>query len=131
MTVSFFGHRNIYEDLDVIGKISEILENNFANSNVTFYVGANGKFDYLSIESCVRYRRVHSNVRICFVTAYLHEDYLKNRKDIVDCCDEVIYPDVENVPKRLAIAERNKRVVDMSDVVICYLERTWGERSRR
>lgn len=127
MEISFFGHRNIRNSDAVGNKLAEVLEREFGQEEVDFYIGAYGAFDFIALKKCVEFKRVHKNARIFFVTAYLDEGYLQDRDFITELCDGVLFPDLENVPKKYAIPKRNQCVVDMSRAVICYLENnTWG-----
>ena len=40
--------------------------------------------------------------------------------------DSVLYPEIENKPKRYAILYRNKYMVEKADYVIAYVSHNWG-----
>lgn len=126
MTVSFFGHAEVIDDKSVENAVLCTLEKELNGVYAEFLVGAHGKFDYLARVSCVNYKNKYKNGKVIFVTPYIDKVYLENCDSVIAACDETIYPDIESVPKRLAIVERNRRVVDMSDLIICYINRTWG-----
>ena len=117
MIVSFFGHSNFSPKKSDMERLLEVLENQIQGQDVEFFVGDYGNFDYFSYEVAREYQKKHSNSKVVFVTAYLnsqrHTEYAKK-------CDESIYPDIEKVPLRFAIIERNKWVVKKSDFIVFY-----------
>ncbi len=40
--------------------------------------------------------------------------------------DEVIYPPIENTPKRFAISKRNEWMIKSADIVIAYVKTSYG-----
>ncbi len=40
--------------------------------------------------------------------------------------DDIIYPPIENAPLRFAIVKRNEYMVDIADLLICFVERKYG-----
>ena len=50
------------------------------------------------------------------------EDFDRRRKRY----DGIIYPELEDKPKKFAIFYRNQWMVDRADCVIAYVVRTWG-----
>lgn len=51
------------------------------------------------------------------------DDYTENVSKIFD---DAIYPDLETVPKRLAIIKRNEWMINNSDFLIAYVDHDWG-----
>ena len=54
-------------------------------------------------------------------------DYQKNHLN----CDKtrydlIIYPEIEDKPKRYAITYRNKYMVEVADYVVAYVSHSWG-----
>ena len=63
--------------------------------------------------------------KLCFVSPYLDEDYLR-RRYATERFDEVIYPDIEATPKRYAITARNRWIVKNSDFIFFYVNIRFG-----
>ena len=40
--------------------------------------------------------------------------------------DEIAYPPLENIPPRLAIIKRNEWMIDKADIIIAYVEYSYG-----
>lgn len=126
MIVTFIGHAKLQYNPKVEDKLLEVLEETIEDEDVTFYMGLNGNFDLLAKKCCMKYKKKHKNAKLVFVTPYLDEIYLKNLEFSIKDFDEVIYPDLENVPKRYAICARNKYMINCSDVLIAFASLVFG-----
>lgn len=120
MIVTFIGHSKVHYGVDAAKALMEALETNINGEDVTFYMGLNGKFDWLAKNCCLKYKKKHGNAKIIFVTPYIDEKYLNNLRFAIEGFDEVLYPDLEKVPKRYAIAARNYYMIDNADIVMHY-----------
>ena len=40
--------------------------------------------------------------------------------------DSIIYPEIENKPRKFAIFYRNRYMVEKADYVVAYVEHSWG-----
>ena len=60
------------------------------------------------------------NIESTLVLAYLSTD--------VDfqLYDNSLYPPLENIPPRYAISRRNRCLVENSDIVVAYVQHSWG-----
>lgn len=68
-----------------------------------------------------------SQVKLVFVTPYITEEYQKRHlENLSDKYDGIIYPGLEKIPYKFAISARNKWMVEQADVVIFYIDHTWG-----
>lgn len=111
MVISFFGHKDYYYD-DAVKAAAYSFVRKVAKGQVSFFVGCYGGFDKMSYDLAVRFKKeVDSTAKIVFVTPYLDEKYLLYKTEVVPF-DEVLYPPLENVPKRLSILKRNEYVVE-------------------
>lgn len=110
MAISFFGHKNYLYD-DAVKESAFSFVKSVAKGQVSFYIGCYGGFDKMSYNLAMRYKKeVDDTAKIVFVTPYLDEKYLLYKTEIVPF-DEVLYPPLEGVPKRLSILKRNEYVV--------------------
>ena len=120
MIVSFFGHAELCSESIDKEKVVSFLEKEIGGKDVDFYLGNYGDFDKIAHGLAKEYQQRNSNAKLVFVTPYLnsvrHNDFAKK-------CDESIYPPLEKTPLRFAIVERNKWVVQQSDMIIFYYKR--------
>ncbi len=119
MICTFFGHRDCPESIKPT--LLKTIKNQIEQGTRCFFVGNHGKFDAMAL-SCLREcKRKYTEIRYAVVLAYLPADpntYLP---------DETIFPEgIESAPKRFAIDFRNRWMVNHSDVVISYVNRSWG-----
>ena len=123
MVCTFFGHREVQNSGETRKKLNDtirkLIENNGAK---TFYVGNNGSFDHLVLETL---REISKEYKINYsvVLAYLdfNKDYCDYRSD------ETIYPEnLEKTPLRFAIDKRNLFMIEKSDIAVSYINRSIG-----
>ena len=124
--ICLFGHRDFcgYRILDVelFKLIKEIME---TNNYIEIYIGRNGEFDIYAasvikrVESCV----CTHNIEFVCVLPY----YSKDVEFYSEYYDSVIIPEsVWGSHPKSAITKRNRWMVDICDLVICYVENTTG-----
>lgn len=129
-TVSFFGHRQIDRFFDAEEKVNDIVENLILEKKyVEFLIGRDGDFDQI-VSSAVRLAKRNirdDNSELIWVMAYPKAEYANNEDsfdayyDQVEICEE----SARSHPKA-AIQIRNQRMVERSDVVICYVDHSSG-----
>lgn len=126
MVITFCGHREIFNENNLINKITNILNLKIKENDVTFYLGGYGKFDSIAKLCCLKYKQLHPKSKIYFVSPYLDSTYLNNKNSFTKSLDGTIFPELEKVPKKFAILERNKWMVIKSDLIISYINYSWG-----
>ena len=117
MVCTFFGHR--YADKKIEPALRSTLVDLIENHNVRlFYVGNHGKFDDMA-------RKIIQELSIHYpVTYYVVISYMPTRKNdlgLIDYSDTILPENIENVPKRFAIAYCNKWMIRQSDYVVTYV----------
>ncbi|MBR2336379.1 MAG: hypothetical protein IKA61_00325 [Clostridia bacterium] len=117
MIVSFFGHASFSESSIDMQTVLNVLEKELQGQDVDFYVGNYGDFDSFSLRVARAYQQLHANSSVVFVMPYLNN---VRCNDFAKKCDCSIYPEIEKVPLKFAIIERNKWVVQNSDLLIFY-----------
>ncbi len=126
MVISFFGHSDFSSSIIDKKNVVNILENIIKNDKAEFYLGGYGGFDSFARECCELYCERHRGAKKIFVSAYLGK-FLESRKAFLKSVyDEVVYPPIESLPPRFAILKRNEWMIMNSDLVIVYVERTFG-----
>ena len=117
MIVSFFGHSSFSPKEGDLERIIALLEKEIKGESVEFYVGRYGGFDRFSFDCAKTYQKPYPNSKIIYVSPYLD---MSRFKEFIEKCDGAIYPEIEKVPLKYAIIERNKWVVRQSDLIIFY-----------
>ena len=121
-----FGHRDFsgYRVLDTVffELIKNIVE---TNDYVEIYVGRNGEFDIYATSVVKRVQKImeRGNSELICVLPYS----CKNIEFYSQYYDDVIIPEaVESSHPKNAITKRNQWMVEMCDLVVCYVENADG-----
>lgn len=116
---TFFGHRDCPESIKPA--LYSTVENLIISNGVrTFYVGNHGNFDRLAASVLRDIKALHPDIEYYIVLAYLPQRAYSST-------DITVYPEgIEIVPKRYAIDFRNRWMVEKSDYVITYVNRSFG-----
>ncbi|MBR3804070.1 MAG: hypothetical protein IKJ14_01815 [Clostridia bacterium] len=125
MKVSFFGHKNSYNNENYHDKLISLFEELIKTyGNVEFYFGGMSDFDNYCSHLVYELKLKYGSIKSYFVTPYLREPYLSfiNRK----LFDDIIYPPIENTPLKFAILKRNQWIIENSDLVIFNINHTFG-----
>ena len=130
MVISFFGHADFSSSENVENSIKKLFTKLKKVDKVEFYLSGYGAFSDFAYKKCVEFKNNHHNVKIIFITPYL-DSYLENRKDSLrSLYDEIIFPTIENIPKKFAIIKRNEWIVDNSNLIVFYVNRSFGGASK-
>lgn len=123
MTCVFFGHREVYNRDEIAEKLYDTLSYLIENRGVkTFYVGNNGSFDRLVLETLRKLSKI-CKIEYTVVLAYLN---LNDEYRDYDA-KETTYPEnLEKTPLRFAIDKRNKWMISKSDIVVTYVNTCIG-----
>ncbi len=129
-TVSFFGHRRIYDALTIEERLDEIIRDLLQSKEyVEFLVGRNGDFDQL-VSSAVRRAKKECgdhNSALVLVLPYLTGEYRYNEKSFESYYDEIEICDAAaKAHPKAAIQIRNCSMIDRSDLVVCFVEKNEG-----
>lgn len=122
MIITFCGHSDFISNYEYEKRVLDILEKEMVNGCGEIYLGEYGAFDLFAYECSKRFKQTHEKILLTFVTPYL----FNISKEKLDRFDNVIYPELENVPKRYAILKRNEYMIEKADVVIAYVNRSFG-----
>lgn len=120
----FIGHNECYGlSVDELNKV--IIE--CINNGVTqFLSGGHGNFDRTCATAVFKLKENFPKIKNILVIPYLSFNVFNN-----DIFDEIIYPDdFEKYHFKEAIPQRNKYMVNYSDVAICYILHTWGNAAK-
>jgi len=125
MIVTVCGHA----DAQLNEKEKILLETEFrklikASENCEFYLGGYGDFDGVCYNVLKKIKQDKGAIKIIFITPYINETYAK-LKIYKNMYDEIIYPEIENCPKKFAIERRNFWMIKKADFLICYIKRNY------
>ena len=126
MTITFCGHSNFSFDNTVKEKLRKLLLQEIRkNPACKFYLGGYGDFDSLCLNILKEIKADFPNIELLFITPYLDDNYSKLETAKL-YYDGIIYPPLENVPRRFCISKRNEWMVDEADLVIAFVKYSWG-----
>lgn len=121
MIVTFCGHSQFFASYDYENIMLETLESEVGDQYAEFYLGGYGGFDSFSHFCCKKYQNLHPSVKLVFVTPYLNVDPMYEQN-----YDSIVYPAIEDKPRKFAISYRNRYMIDSADIVIAYIDHAWG-----
>ena len=129
-TVSFFGHREIENALEVErkleAKITELIQ---TKQYVEFLVGREGEFDILaaSVVRRVKKQMDYGNCSLIWVLPYMKAEFRDNEKEFLEYFDDVeICEQSAKAHFKSAMQIRNRVMVDKSDLIICCIQHKSG-----
>ena len=126
MTITFCGHSNFSFNNTVKEKLKELLlQETRKNPACKFYLGGYGDFDSLCLNILKEMKADFPTIELLFITPYLDDNYSKLETAKL-YYDGIIYPPLENVPRRFCISKRNEWMVDEADLVIAFVKYSWG-----
>ena len=121
MTVTFFGHKEIYDEIDgVLEDVLIMFVEKYGADN--FFVGNNGKFDYTVLNKLRKLKTKYPIINYAVVPAYLPK-----REELGIDYKESTFPEgLETVPPKFAIVHRNKWMLKRADTVVVYVKHNIG-----
>ena len=126
MIITFCGHSNFSFDNTIKQKLKELLLQEIRkNPACKFYLGGYGDFDSLCLNILKEMKADFPTIELLFITPYLDDNYSKLETAKL-YYDGIIYPPLENVPRRFCISKRNEWMVDEADLVIAFVKYSWG-----
>lgn len=127
MIITFFGHSDFIGTKEYEEKLLSVLEKAVGNKPAQMYLGGYGGFDEFAYSCCKRYKENHPKALLVFVTPYITLEYQKNHLErLKSLYDVILYPEIEDKPKRFAIYYRNKFMVESANFVITYVVHRYG-----
>ena len=126
MTITFCGHSNCLFSDEEKEKLKQLLIKEIRkNPTCKFYLGGYGDFDSLCLRTLRELKTDFPDIELLFITPYLDKNYSKLELAKY-YYDDVIFPPIENVPRKFAILKRNEWMVNEADLVIAYVMYSWG-----
>lgn len=125
MVLTFIGHSSVRNCNQLSEKIRKaIVDNTKTDDEIIFYCGGYGDFDNLCAKVCNIIKEERPNSETIFVSPYIS----KTHQAIANphLYDLTLYPPLETVPLKFAISKRNEWMIDRADLVIAYIDHTFG-----
>ena len=125
--ITFCGHTDFQGTKEHELLFLDILEKEIGNCSADMYLGGYGGFDEFAYQCCLKFKKQHDNISLIFVTPYITESYQENYLNLYSKkYDYILYPEIESRPLRFAITYRNRYMVEKADLVIAFINHTWG-----
>ena len=118
--VTICGHKEIADTSTVRVAVDETLRGLVSEGADYFLLGGYGGFDSLAAHVVYDLKRDNPQIHSTLVIPYLNRDY------DTKLYDDTTYPPLEGVPLKFAISKRNEWMVDQADVVVAYVQHSWG-----
>lgn len=114
----FFGHRIVASDIS--NRLVAAIESRITEHGVSeFVVGGYGAFDSLAANSVAKLKPAYPSVRLLRLLSYHPAERTVERSDLFD---GTVFPDgLERVPRRFAIVQANRYMIDHADFLIAYV----------
>ncbi len=129
-TVGLFGHRRLDRPCLVEEQLLRILKDLFSKHEfLSFLVGRNGDFDLLAAATVRRAMQMYGKERaeLVLILPYPTAEWQKNQQAFLNYYGEVELCDAScNAFYKGAIQTRNRKMVERSDLVVCWVEREVG-----
>ena len=126
MIITFCGHSNCLFSDEEKEKLKQLLIKEIRkNPTCKFYLGGYGDFDSLCLRTLRELKKEFQSIELIFITPYIDKNYSKLEFAKYHY-DDIIFPPLENVPRKFAILKRNEWMVDSAKLVIAYVKYSWG-----
>lgn len=123
MICALFGHNKVFYGSKIQQKLEEALIMLINNNYTYFYIGSHGTFDTIALEICRKLKKIY-NITIRVVKTSMSSIMnINNKIQINQPTDyENIIFDIENVFYKQVITYSNKQMVNIADIILCYIE---------
>ena len=129
-TVSFFGHREIINNFEIVKRLAEIIKELLMTKEyVEFLVGRDGDFDILAASAVRRVKKELdcNNCSLVLVLPYMKAEFRDNEESFLNYYDNVeIDGESSGSYYKAAIKIRNQHIIDRSQLLICFVEHNKG-----
>ena len=126
--ISFFGHRDFEETIELAEKIKNNIIDAILDFNIdTLYFGGYGNFDKCCLKYAQEIKTRFPHIKLIYVYAYLKENQKSiDKRYYKDNFDDTVYPPIEKVPLKFAIIKRNEWIINKSTLIFFYESFSFG-----
>ena len=122
MICTFFGNRDATKEIKQ--KLEHTIIDLIENKNVImFYVGNNGAFDKMAREILKKAKNKYN------INYYVVLAYMPKKDEYTDYTDTIYFDELNMVPYKYRIIERNKIMLKKSDYVVTYAKHIGNARN--
>lgn len=126
-TIAFFGHRRLFDNSATQKRLIETLQEVVPQGFSRLLIGCHGEFDKLVLSTCLNHKNTidnHIKINVVLTSlSFLNKDeYGFSKADIYNKNCETIFYDIEETHFKNRITFSNKKMVDESDLIICYVD---------
>jgi uncharacterized phage-like protein YoqJ len=127
MIITFLGHEHISMNDRIKETVKAQIRSLLTGKPITCYLGGYGDFDDICARACKELKQKY-DIETVYVAPYVTLSEQEKIKEMQRCglCDTSIYPPIENTPPKFAISKRNEWMVTHADVIIAYVNRSYG-----
>ena len=123
-TIAFFGHRRLWKE-DIRDKLKDAIVSNL-DGETRCMIGVHGEYDRLALSVCRELRSSYPKLKIIVVFTDLkilqkRDGEFFSKADYYDDVETMIY-DIEEVHFKRRITLSNKKMVEDSQLIICYAD---------
>ena len=120
-----FGHREVLEKIDD-AVYTAVLKAAKQGCEI-FYTGAMGEFDSLFSSAVRKIKKTYPKIKLICVKPYFTSDLNTNGEYYAALYDDVVIPDeLADIHPKAAIKYRNRWMIDHSDIILIYTQRSYG-----
>ena len=129
MKISFAGHSFVSSKSRVEEIVKEQMRKSVAaNEHVVCYLGGYGDFDDICARVCRELKKEYAGIELVYVTPYMSISEQEKIKEMQSrgLYDTSLYPPIETTPPRYAISKRNEWMMKNADIIIAYVNHSYG-----
>lgn len=127
-TISFFGHRVVFNIKEVRNKVLNFVVEKYLQGYRNFLIGSHGDFDGICLSACIEAKKkffTDFNITLVLTgSPYIKKDEYGDSpfKRFENFGISTIFYDIENVYYKNKILFSNKKMIENSDLVLCYVD---------
>lgn len=123
MVCCSFGHKDV--PASVFSALEHTVEDLIQNAGVNeFLVGNQGSFDGMVHRVLKKAKSKYPSITYHVVLAYMPKE--KDKYQLYEYGETLLPVGIESIHPKFAISWRNKWMIRKSDVVVCYVNHSWG-----
>ena len=127
-TIAFFGHRRIFNKATIKTRLIEVFKEIIPQGFTRILIGSHGDFDKLALSTSLEYKKhfdknIEINVVLTSLSFLTKDQYGYGKLDFYKekGCETIFY-DIEEVYYKNRIIFSNKKMIDESDLIICFVD---------
>ncbi|MBE6727620.1 MAG: DUF1273 family protein [Ruminococcaceae bacterium] len=122
---SSFGHRDIQPDMNIL---NSTLESLILTKKINIFItGGMGIFDSCFTSSVKKLKQKYPHIKLFLIKPYFSSELNKNKEYYTSQYDDIIIPEsLAFIHPKSAIYERNKWMIDNSDIVVFNIQHNYG-----